>query len=392
MKVALVRYRYTPHGGAERYLDGLLAGLRTAGAEITLLTASWEGKGASGIPVVRIPVPHRPAPLRLLLFARAARAWAEVNPEWLLFSLERVPGAEVYRAGDGCHAEWLLRKKPLRPVSWPLDWIRPLSRTYLALERGMFLSPRLRAVIANSGRGREDIVRHFRVPREKIAVIYNGVDTSEFPLDGKPAARRFLREQFGIRNEETVFLFVGSGFGRKGVGVLVDASVHLTRRGVPFRVIVVGKGNAGPYLRVAHQGGAGGRIHFTGPVAGARDFFLGADAFVFPTLYEPFSNACLEAMAAGLPVVTTAVNGASEVLREGESGYVVDDPLDADALADRMERLLSPDRRASMGAAARRTAERHTRERNISETMAVLSRVWAEKTGAGGGSSRGVVY
>jgi UDP-glucose:(heptosyl)LPS alpha-1,3-glucosyltransferase len=119
---------------------------------------------------------------------------------------------------------------------------------------------------------------------------------------------------------------------------------------------------------------------------------LGADAFVFPTLYEPFSNACLEAMAAGLPVVTTAVNGASEVLREGESGYVVDDPLDADALANRMERLLSPDRRAAMGAAARRIAEEHTQERNISETMAVLSRVWAEKTGARGESTQGMVY
>jgi len=384
MKVAFVRYNYSPHGGAERYLDGLLQGLSSRGAYVKLLTASWEGGASGTVSMETIHVPGKPVPLRLLLFAKEVRSWSRNHPDWLLFSLERIPGAEVYRAGDGCHIEWLRRKTALRRVWWPLEWVRPLNWTYLGLERAMFRSPRLRAVIANSERGKEEIGRHFGVPREKISVIYNGVDTAEFPLDGRAAAKRSLRERFGIRDEETVFLFVGSGFARKGVGTLVDATVRLARRGEGFRVIVVGKGNAGMYLRAASRGGAEGKIHFPGPVAGARDYFLGADAFVFPTLYEPFSNACLEAMAAGLPVVTTPVNGASEILRDGESGYVLDDPLDAGALADRMERLLSPDRRAAMGAAARRAAESLTRERNVSETMAVLTRAWAEKTGAGG--------
>ena len=384
MKVAFVRYSYSPHGGAERYLDGLLQGLSSRGARVKLLTASWEGGASGTVSMETIHVPGKPVPLRLLLFAKEVRSWSRSHPDWLLFSLERVPGAEVYRAGDGCHIEWLRRKRALRRVTWPLEWVRPLNWTYLALERAMFRSPRLRTVIANSERGKEDIVRHFAVPAEKIAVVYNGVDASAFPPDCRPAAGRALRERFGVRDEETVFLFVGSGFSRKGVGTLVDATVRLARRGEGFRVIVVGKGNAGTYLHAASRGGAEGRIHFPGPVAGARDYFLGADAFVFPTLYEPFSNACLEAMAAGLPVVTTPVNGTSEILRDGESGYVLDDPLDAVALADRMERLLSPDRRAAMGAAARRAAESLTRERNVSETMAVLTRAWAEKTGAGG--------
>lgn len=391
MKVVLVRHSYSPHGGAERYLDGLLQGLSSRGARVKLLTASWEGGASGAVSIETIRVPGKPAPLRLLLFAKEVRSWSRSHPDWLLFSLERIPGAEVYRAGDGCHVEWIRRKRALGRVAWPLEWVRPLNRTYLALERAMFRSPRLRAVIANSGRGKEDIVRHFAVPAGRIAVVYNGVDASAFPPEDRPAAGRALRERFGVRDGETVFLFVGSGFARKGVGALVDATVRLARRGAPFRVIVVGKGNAASYLRAARRGGAEGRILFPGPVAGARDFFLGADAFVFPTLYEPFSNACLEAMAAGLPVVTTTVNGASEVLRDGESGYALDDPLDAGALADRMERLLSPDRRAAMGAAARRAAETLTPERNVSETMAVLSRAWAEKTGSGGEPPRGVV-
>ena len=384
MKVALVRYNYSPHGGAERYLDGLLAGLRAAGIHVCLLCASWEGEGATDVPLVRLSVPRKPVPLRLFLFARAVREWSRAHPDWLLFSLERVPGAEVYRAGDGCHAEWLERKRPLRPRSWPLDAVRPLNLAYLHLEKAIFASGRLRAVIANSERGRGEIVRRFGLPPERIAVVRNGVDAALFPLDRRETAAASLRGRLGIAAGEPVFLFVGSGFARKGLGVLARAAVRLARAGRSFRVVVVGKGDPAPYRRVLRSDGAEDRFAFTGPVAGAVEFFLGADAFVFPTVYEPFSNACLEAMAAGLPVITTAVNGAAEVLRDGESGFVLSDPQDDALLAERMEALLDGNRRRRMGAAARRAAETLTRERNVSETMAVLTRAWAEKTGAGG--------
>ncbi len=375
MKVALVRYRYSPHGGAERYMDTLSAALSDAGAEVRILCATWDGSSAGKVGVERISAPRKPVPLRLLLFARAVREWAADHPEWLLFSLERVPGAEVYRAGDGVHAEWLLRKRPLRPGSWPLDYLRPLNLAYLHLERAMFDAPALRLVIANSSLGREEIVRRFGLPAEKIRVVHNGIDIARFPPDRKADARVRLRKRFGIPDGETVFLFVGSGFARKGVGTIARAARLLAGRGCDaFRVVLVGKGDPSMYVRSA--GPASGRLLFTGPVAGADDLFLGADAFVFPTVYEPFSNACLEAMAAGLPVVTTTGNGASEVLREGESGFLLEDPFDAPALADRMGRLLSPDDRRRMGERARRAAEEHPVERNTRETLEVLDAAW----------------
>jgi len=381
MRVALVRHRYSPHGGAERYMDTLAAALSDAGAEVRILCASWDGSSAGKVSVEKISVPRQPVPLRLLLFARAVREWAEDHPGWLLFSLERVPGAEVFRAGDGVHAEWLLRKRSLRPAIWPLDHLRPLNLAYLHLERAMFGSPALRFVIANSDRGREEIARRFGVPAEKIRVVLNGIDIGRFPLDRKADARMRFRTRFGIPDAETVFLFVGSGFARKGVGTIARAARLLTERGCdPFRVVLVGKGDPAAYVRSA--GPASGRLLFTGPVAGVDDLFLGADAFLFPTVYEPFSNACLEAMAAGLPVVTTTVNGASEVLREGESGFLLEDPLDAPALADRMGKLLSSDLRRRMGERARRTAEAHPVERNTRGTLEVLESAWRAKVGS----------
>jgi UDP-glucose:(heptosyl)LPS alpha-1,3-glucosyltransferase len=241
----------------------------------------------------------------------------------------------------------------------------------------MFDSPALRFVIANSNRGREEVVRRFGVRHEKIAVVYNGVDIARFPLDRKAEERDRFRKRFGIPGGETVFLFVGSGFVRKGVGTIARAARLLAERGCEaFRVVLAGKGDPSTHVRSA--GPASGRLLFTGPVAGADDLFLGADAFVFPTVYEPFSNACLEAMAAGLPVVTTNVNGASEVLREGETGFLLEDPLDASALADRMEKLLSSDLRRRMGEQARLVAESHPMERNTRETLEVLDRAWKE--------------
>jgi UDP-glucose:(heptosyl)LPS alpha-1,3-glucosyltransferase len=375
MKVALVRHRYSPHGGAERYMDTLSAALSDAGADVRILCASWDGSSAGKVGVERISVPGKPAPLRLLLFARAVREWAANHPDWLLFSLERIPGAEVYRAGDGIHAEWLLRKRSLRPGTWPLDLLRPLNLAYLHLERAMFGSPALRFVIANSNRGREEIVRRFGLPAEQIRVVYTGIDIARFPIERKADARIRFRKRFGIPDGETVFLFVGSGFARKGVGAIARAARFLMERGCdPFRVVLVGKGDPSTYVRLA--GPASDRLLFTGPVAGADDLFLGADAFLFPTVYEPFSNACLEAMAAGIPVVTTTVNGASEVLREGESGFLLEDPLDAPALADRMGKLLSPDLRRRMGEQSRLVAEFHPVERNTRETLDVLESAW----------------
>jgi UDP-glucose:(heptosyl)LPS alpha-1,3-glucosyltransferase len=377
MRVVLVRYRYSAHGGAERYVDFLAEGLASAGAEVRILAADWQGSPGRGVPVETISIPRRPSPVRLFLFADRVRAWARANPGWLLFSFERIPGAEVYRAGDGCHAEWLVRKRPLRPVSWPLDYLRPFNLSSMMLERKTFCAEALRAVIAISHMVKRDILRHSRIPGEMISVVYNGVDLARFPVERKGEIRASLRRRLGLAPEETLFLYVGSGFARKGVGTLVRAAGRLAARRIPFRLVLVGKGNPGPYL--ADSGPARGRLHFTGPRKDAEEYFLGADAFVFPTLYEPFGTVCLEAMAACLPVVTTRFSGASEVLSDGESGFVLSDPLDDAGLADRMERLCGTDLREKMGVASRKTAESMGREKSVRETLAVLADAWRRK-------------
>jgi UDP-glucose:(heptosyl)LPS alpha-1,3-glucosyltransferase len=387
MRIAFVRYRYSPHGGAERYLDGLAERLRETGSEVRILSSSWEGAEKTVSSWERIRVPKRPASFRPFLFALAVGRWARAHPEWLLFSWERLPGAEVVRAGDGCHAEWLIRKRSLRPHTAVLDRMRPLNRAYLLLERKMFSSEKLLGVIANSSRGKEEIVRHYGVPAENVFVVHNGVDLSRFPAAKREEARANLRGRFAISGDETVFLFVGSGFTRKGVGALTDAAIALAKTGKRFRILVVGKGDPRPYMSRARSAGAGHALLFPGPVDGAEEFYLGSDAFVFPTVYEPFSNACLEAMAAGLPLITTGTNGVTEIFRDGDAGFVLADPFDVPALAGRMEELLDPALRMRMGTAARHAAGRVPLEKKVGEILGVLSRAWEKKTGKPSGQA-----
>ena len=388
MRIALARYRYSPHGGAERYLDSLGERLGKAGADVRILSSSWEGAEKTVSSWERIRVPEWPASLRPSRFAVAVNRWARAHPEWLLFSFERLPGAEVVRAGDGCHAEWLSRKQALKaPYAAALDRLRILNRTHIRLERQMFRSKRLLAVIANSARGKEEIVRHYKVPADIISVVHNGVDLSRFPAGMRESARAKLRGRFGISGDETVFLFVGSGFARKGVGALTDAAIAMARAGKRIRILVVGKGNPRPYMNRAAASGAGSALLFLGPVSGAEEFYLGSDAFVFPTVYEPFSNACLEAMAAGLPVVTTGTNGVTEIFRDGDAGFVLADPFDVPALAGRMEELLDPALRMRMGTAAREAAGRVPLEKKVGEILGVLSRAWEKKTGKASGQA-----
>ena len=247
----------------------------------------------------------------------------------------------------------------------------------MVLEQRSFRSETWRAVIAISRMVKQDILRHFGVPAENISVVYNGVELCRFPVERKAGARDSLRHWLGLTPEETLFLYVVSGFARKGARALARAAGRVAARGIPFRLVLVGKGDPGQYL--SESGSTHGRLLFIGPRKEDEEYFLGEYAFVFPTLYEPFGSVCLEAMTAGLPVVTTRFSGASDLLSYGESGFVLTDPPDDVALAGRMEWLCRTDLREKMGVASREIAESTSREMNVRETLAVLSEVWRRK-------------
>jgi len=353
-------------GGAERYLSALIDALLAREHEVHLFARTWTGEERPGLRRHRVPTVGTPGFARALTFAWGCqRLLAQAGCD-VVFSLERTLRQDVYRAGDGCHREWLARRRRHLPA-WrrPFLSLNPLHRTLLALERRTFAPDHTRRVIANSSRGRDEIVRLFGFPADRISVVLNGVDCQRFRPLGVPAARSDVR-----------LLFVGTGFERKGLRFCIEALAQLP---VACRLQVVGKGDPHPHLRRAAQLGVADRVEFLGTTVDLTKAYPAADLLVHPAIYEPFANVCLEALACGLPVVTSRVNGASEVLTHGRDGAIVEDPADVRELADAIRLFLDPARRAAAARAARATAEAHPFERNVVETLEVLERVRAER-------------
>lgn len=352
LKIALVRQRYNPYGGAERFVERAIEALQGQGVRLTIVARRWVPEGNTE---AFICDPFYFGSLwRDLSFARCAcRALAQGAFD-LVQSHERIACCDVYRAGDGVHREWLAqRRRTLGGIGRLGLALNPYHRYVLAAERKLFASPRLKAVICNSRMVKEEIQAHFALPEEMLHVIYSGVDTERFHPRLKERHRSETRLALGIPRDATLFLFVGSGFERKGLAAALEALARLP--GDAYLAVVGRDKRALAFRAVAGKLGVAQRVCFVGGQEDVAPYYGAADAFVLPALYDPFPNAALEAMAAGLPVVTSTKCGAAELLREGESGFVRD-ALDKEGITEAMGRLLDPRLRTAMGRAARQTA------------------------------------
>ena len=349
MEIGIARQRYTPYGGAERFVADALAALKREDVTLTLYTRAWPASEGAFAPVVCNPF-YIGNVWRDWGFAHCVRAaWAVHRPD-LIQSHERIAGCDVFRAGDGVHRVWLEQRargmSPLRRLGLALN---PYHLYTLNAEAHLFADPGLRAVICNSRLVRGQIHDLFGVPEAKLHVIYNAVDSTRFS-PGLAKERDAVRDAYGLPREATVFVLVGSGYHRKGVAQAVQALARLPQSAW---LVVVGKEkDPARYRAWAERFGVAARVRLTGPKKDVAPLLGAADAFVLPTLYDPLPNACLEAMAAGLPVITSNQCGAAELLSAHDAGIVCD-AQDTAALAGAMERLLDPALRAAMGARAR---------------------------------------
>ncbi|MEP6671088.1 MAG: glycosyltransferase family 4 protein [Chthoniobacter sp.] len=353
MKIGLVRRGYSRTGGAEAYLRRFADAAVAAGHTIVLFSERW---------------PQEEWPFELVpLASTSPRSFADamvvLRPRDhcdFLFSLERIRTCDAYRAGDGVHAAWLERRARFEPA-WK-GWFRRFNgkhREILALEKELFGPRGARGVVANSALVREEIVQHFQYPEAKIRVVHNGVP----PFDVAPDARAQTRVSLGLKEDDYAILFAGSGWSRKGLRFAIEA-VNLAKvdRAV---LLIAGRGNP-------HTLPKCGQARFLGPVKDMPPLLAAADAFILPTIYDPFSNACLEALAAGLPVITTAQNGFSEIIESGVEGEIVDQPNDIPALASAIKAWSDPDRRAVAKLRLEILSTQYTIAENVRQTLAAI--------------------
>jgi UDP-glucose:(heptosyl)LPS alpha-1,3-glucosyltransferase len=368
-RVALVRGRYDPAGGAERFVQSAIRSLRAQGASLTIVTRYWPGHDGSAI--VLHPF-HLGSLWRDWAFARAVCRELARRRFDLVQSHERIACCDIYRAGDGVHAQWLAERSRIQsPPARLLTAMNPHHRYVLGAERALFRSPRLRAVICNSRMVRDEIAARFGTAAEKLVVIRNGVDTANFHPGLRAGMGASVRQQLGIPDGARVALHVGSGFERKGVRAFVEAIAASTSRA--WGVVVGRDKRAARYVALAQRLGVASRMRFIGAASDVRPYYAAADVFVLASLYDPQPNAALEAMACALPVVTSTRCGAAELLQQGESGFV-QDALDVAGMAAAIDSL-DPEAAARMGALARDAIAPYTPEAMAREYLSLYERL-----------------
>jgi UDP-glucose:(heptosyl)LPS alpha-1,3-glucosyltransferase len=366
LRIAFVRRGYSRSGGAEAYLKRLADGVVRVGHEVQLITTDeWPEEQWSFGSIKR---------LRATSVIGFADELEQTRPQLncdVLFSLERVWRCDVYRAGDGVHRAWLARR---RKFEIPLkQFVRGASRKHrdlLQLEESLLKERKAGRVIAASQIVVSEITDLYRYPADNIDVVRNGVPLDTFRFD--PRLREQSRAELNLKQNQIAVLFVGSGWERKGLLFAIEALALCKNR--KMRLLVAGRGDTRRYKTTRLRFWREEPVHFLGEVADLTPVYAAADIFVLPTIYDPFSNACLEALASGLPVITTRSNGFSEIIDEGVHGSIIDNPASLVDLREAIDFWSDSSQREAARSANVECASQFDISKNVAQTLEILTR------------------
>jgi UDP-glucose:(heptosyl)LPS alpha-1,3-glucosyltransferase len=231
----------------------------------------------------------------------------------------------------------------------------------LQLEEALFGKRGASRVIVNSQMVKNEIVDFYSYPAKSIDIVRNGVPLEHFHFD--PALREKSRDELKVKPGEIALLFVGSGWERKGLRFAIAAMALCRNR--KMRLLVAGRGNQRSYKSK--------RVQFLGEVQDLAPIYAAADIFILPTIYDPFSNACLEALASGLVVITTRANGFSEIVEENVHGSIVDFANNIAGLRDAIQFWSDSARRVAAIPQIIERASQFDVSKNVAQTLEILT-------------------
>jgi UDP-glucose:(heptosyl)LPS alpha-1,3-glucosyltransferase len=318
------------------------------------------------------------SPLKNLSFAFATKKLLKQEHFDIISGFSQVYPQDVYRMGDGLHRHFLKVHSPKALLRF-LDHLNPRHRSILFIEKQIFKPKNHYCIIANSTLCKNQAIDYYSVPEKKIEVIYNGVDSKRFCPAAREAYRSDLRTQLSIGADQIVILYVSRNYKRKGLRLLIQSLSLIKNRLDGLKAVVVGRENPLPYQRLALQYGVEDNLLFVKEERILEKYYGASDFLVLPTLYDPFSNVCLEALACGLPVITTRSNGVAEIITDGKNGYIIEDPRNPAELAQKIALLLTKEVREEMGQHAARSAQHFTTEENARKTLALYEKVFEGK-------------
>lgn len=371
MKIALGIREFLPEkGGAERYCYDLMHFLAGKGLETHIYSSAFPERDGD-LHFRKVPVIPHPKSLHVLSFAINCRRMMKQEQFDVIMGIGDTLSADLLQPHGGVHWKWFWRglEGYRKPVPWVFKFIgRSFSLKQWAkgfVENAPYA--KAKKVIAISDMVKRDISDYYGIPENRMDVIYNGVDVERF----HPRNRRYrqeVRSQYGFSAEDVLLLFVSNNFRLKGLQYLIQSLAFIKRKRQNVKLLVIGRDRAEPYRRLAAKVGCADDVMFAGGVKDLKRYYAGADILVHPTFYDPCSLVVLEALASGLPVITTRRNGAGGIVEDGVEGFVLDDPRAIETLAEAIVHFSDPARLREASVAARMLADKYSQERSY-QTM-----------------------
>ncbi len=376
-------------GGAETSTLQLIAHLREAGIELDIFTRSRP----SPEPGMRVHTVSGAAKTRTrasITFANRVDRRIRAEKFDVVHAISGCLTADIYQPRGGTVAESVernlaaVRNGTARRLKRLANYLNFKRRYQLATERKLFAPRERPIVVAISDYVVRQLKRHYALPDERIRKIYNAVEPDPADMEERRRDRQTIRREYRVADNELLVILVAHNYRLKGVDRWMEALAHLVhRRSLPVRSLVIGRAPVQRWRQRVRRLGISAHLTFTGPTHRVWAFLHAADVLVHPTFYDPCSRVVLEALAAGLPCVTTCWDGAAERIEDGLNGFVVQNPADTEALCDRIMVLSRAERRAAMGRMATEAATRVTAADHARAVISLYEEVAASRRPAG---------
>jgi len=370
MKIALIiKSLSLTGGGAERFSRSLIRGLLARGHKISAFCFDWDdGTEKLDVSLHKLP---KLSKWKHPWFDFSEKVHKEIKKTGdfdIVFGLTQLCPQDIHRLGGGIYRYWYELKYG---KFLPMQMLRGRVRNALKFEKLMYSTGNYRQLITISEMDRKILMKYYNVPSERVHTIYNGFDFEEFNSENRENDRAEVCAELSISPKKTIVLFAANNYKRKGLPQAVE-SILKTNGPEKFALIVIGRGRASIKRKLSH--GADGKIKiiWLDHIKNPAHYYRGADVFLFPTLYDSFANVIGEALACGLPVITTKQAGGAEFVINGTNGFVVENANTTDEMAECLNKFTDKDFCGGFSKKAPEIVSKYTIERCAEEMEKIL--------------------
>lgn len=353
MIVAFCLYKYFPFGGLQRDFLRIAQTVAARGHQVRVYTQSWEGDCPDVFELIRVPVKSRTNHGRNAEYYAWVQAHLHEHPADRIVGFNKMPGLDVYYAADVCYAEKVAQEKGF------FYRLTSRYRHYAAFERATFEQGKSTQLLMLTDKQIADFQKHYQTEAERFHILPPGIYPDRKYTEQPPDAREVYRLKNGVTEQQNLLLQVGSDFTRKGVDrtiiALASLPVSLRQNTVLY---IVGQDKPRKFEALAEKLGVRGNVHFFSGRNDVAELMAAADLLLHPAYQEAAGIVLLEAITAGLPVLTTDVCGYSHYIADANCGITIEEPYRQEALNDILRKALTqPSLRIAWAANARHYAD-----------------------------------